>query len=198
MCSRKVAAYSFQIRRPVGISDLRVEILEGELLGLDLEVDAVRAYRVQSTHIEPFEDVEHLEGGDALSRRRYLVDLDAPVVGRDGIHPGGLVLGEVLLREVPARFLRSARDAPGYLPVVEGVGPALGDGGEGGRQVRLQEDLSGPRRSALQQKGARGGLVPEQKILTNLPVAGEDLGDGVAVLGHLPGGLEQPRERQIA
>src|SRR3712207_7817670 len=45
---------------------------------------------------------------------------------------------------------------------------------------------------------SRRGLIPAEHLFVLLPVAGDDLGDRVTLLGKLPSGLEKPRERQVA
>src|SRR5215210_3331801 len=141
------------------VSDPVVQVLEGQLLGLDLEVDAVCARGFHRGQLEPFKDVEHFEGRDPLARGWDLVDLDAPVVGRDRLHEGRLVGCEILLREVTAGLLRGAGDARRYLVLVESVGASFGDGRERGRKVYLGEDLSCGRSPAFRQEGPRGGFI---------------------------------------
>src|SRR5215210_4869210 len=161
-------------------------------------MDALRTKGVQQGEVEAFEDVEHLERSDALAGRWYLVHPDAPVVCVDRLYPEGLVSREVLFVQVTASFSYGTRDAPSDLTSIKSIGPIFSDGSKRPREVLLVEELAGPRSAALQQKSRPGGLVPEQKGLTDLPVPGYELGDGVALLGELPGGLQEARERQVA
>jgi hypothetical protein len=58
------------------------------------------------------EDVEHLERGEALSRRGQLEDVVAVIAGRNGLHPLGLELGqigEVITPPFAALWRRSRR-----------------------------------------------------------------------------------------
>src|SRR5215208_120922 len=176
------------------VSYLFVEILEGELLRLDLEVDTVRARGFHGGQLESFEDVEHLQGRGALAGGWDLVDPDTSVVGRDRLDEGRLVGREILLREVTSGLLRGARDARCNLAFVESVGAPFGDGRDRGRKVHLGENLPCNRSPAFRQKGPRGGLVCAEYVFVLIPVAGDDLGDGVAILRELPGGLEQTRQ----
>ncbi len=69
------------------VSYFLVEVPEGELLGLGLEVYPFCARSSESADIKAFEDVEYLQSCDALAGRRYLVDPDAPVVGVYRLYP---------------------------------------------------------------------------------------------------------------
>src|SRR5918993_1680546 len=116
-----------------GVTYLVVQVLEGQLLRLDLEVDALRASASEGREIEALQDVQHLEGGDALAGRRDLVDRNALVFGRYRLDERRLVGGEVLFGQEPTGLPGRARDAGSDLTPVEGVGTVYRDGREGGR-----------------------------------------------------------------
>ena len=174
----------------LGVPDLIVQISVGQLLRLDLEVDAVRARRARGGELETFQDVEHLQGCDALAGRWDLIDPNTPVVGRDRLDERRLVCREVFFGEVPAGLLNGARDSLCYLAPVEGVRPIFGNGRERGRKVHLGEDLPRNRGPTCWQECPRCGVVFAEHIFVLSPVAGYDLGNGMAVLGQLPGWLE--------
>ena len=62
---------------------------------------------------------------------------------------------EVILGEVTACLLRGARDASGYLALVESVGASFGDGRDRGRQVHLVKQLTGDWGLALSDEGGQ-------------------------------------------
>ena len=126
-----------------------MQVAEGELLRLGFEVDALRTKSVQRGEVEAFEEVQDLEGRDALAGRRYLVYPDAPVVGVDRLYPEGLVSREVLFVQVTASFSYGTSDAPSDLAGIKSIGPIFGDGGERPREVLLVEDLAGFRSPTL-------------------------------------------------
>ena len=54
--------------------------------------------------VEALEDVQPDQGRDALTIGRDLGDRGPAVVGRDGLHPGGRVLGQILVAEAAAEL----------------------------------------------------------------------------------------------
>ena len=71
--------------------------------------------------IEAFENVQHLQRGDALAVRRQLVDIVAAIVRRDRIDPGGGVLFEIDFAQIAAVGLHEGIDLVRDLAFVEGV-----------------------------------------------------------------------------
>ena len=126
------------------------------------------------------------------------MDPDAPIVRRDRLDQGRLVCRKVPFREVTAGLLHGACDAPRYRARVESVGPAFGDLRDRCRKVCLEKDLARGGGPTVQQEAPGGGLVRSENVFVLSPVAGDDLGYGVAVLRELPGGLKQARQRQVA
>ena len=126
------------------------------------------------------------------------MDLDASIVGRDRLDEGRLVGCEVFLREITAGLLRGACDARRYLALVESVGAPFGNSRDRGREVYLGENLPRNGRPVFRQKGPGGGLVCAEYVFVLIPLAGHDLGDGIAVLREFPGGLEQTRQGLVA
>ena len=57
----------------------------GDFFGFDEEVPPVGGVGPEGGEVVGFEEVEHLEDGDALARRGDLVDVVAAVVGGDGV-----------------------------------------------------------------------------------------------------------------
>ena len=182
----------------LGVTYLVVQVLEGQLLRLDFEVYALRARASQGGEIEALQDVQHLEGGDALAGRWDLVDPDALVFGGYRLDERRLVGREVFFGQESTGLPGGARDAGGDLTPVEGIGTVYRDGREGGREIHLGEDLTRYRRSPTRQKRSHRRIVRAEYLFVLLPVAGDYLGDGITVLGELPGGLEQARQRLVA
>ena len=77
------------------IGEQAVAIVIGQLLGLDQQVQEVGAQELAPVQLERLEDVEHLQHGEALRRRRRVVDLDVPVAALQGRAPVRLLGLEV-------------------------------------------------------------------------------------------------------
>ena len=107
-----------------------MEIGVGQLLGLNHQMPVRRIFGTQRGQVEPqswdayFEDVKHLEGGEALPWRRKLKHVIAVVVGRDRFNPFGFEGGEVIECHDSIVCLDLAHDRLGYFASIEAV-PAL-------------------------------------------------------------------------
>ena len=77
-------------------------VFEGELLGLDEDVQIVGAAETHGLEVVGLEDVEHLQRGDALRVRRQLPHVVAAVVSGHGLDPLGAVRGQIGGGEIPA------------------------------------------------------------------------------------------------
>ena len=197
--------------RRVGV-ELRA-VLEGELLGLDQQVQGVGGAVAHLREVEAFEDVEHLERGDALRVGRQLIDVVAAVIDGDGFDPGGLVVLEVGLAEKTAVGAHEGVDLIGDLALVEGVAALFRDQAERVRQRRVLEDLTLVWSAPLLRQGFGGqtscvdavSLEESSGKLVGLGVAHADapevadvLGDGEALVRVADGRREQVLHRQLA
>ena len=123
-----------------------------------------------------------------------LADLIAVVIHHNGLHPLGLIGGQVLIPQVAAELLAVGVDLPGDLPGVEGGGIGLTDGLQGVGVVGQADQIS--RLVGLALRGE--GLVPLVKDGTGagllvllkgpLPHDGQVGGAGVALPGVADGG----------
>jgi len=93
-----------------------------------------------------FENVEHLQGRDALTVGGQLPHVVAAIVGGHRLHPFAAVGGQVFITQEAALGLHVGIDAAGDLALVEGVPTALGDEVEGCGQAGIAEDLAVARR----------------------------------------------------
>ena len=113
----------------------------GELLGLDHQMKRLGRLRAQAFEVIRLEQVEHLQGGDALTIGRQLPDVVAAIIGRNGFDKRARMLGEIRLREKPADRARVPNDRVGERPLVKGVPAAardrfeaIGQGRDSGKQ----------------------------------------------------------------
>ena len=133
---------------------------KGQLLGLDEQVKPLGTAGAHPADIVRLDQVEHLQGGDALAVGRQFPDVVAAVVGRDRLDPFGRVIGQVLERHVAAVRLGIVDDLPGDLAAVERRRAVLGDRAIARRQVGIAEDLAFGRRMAVDQIGlGRVGIL---------------------------------------
>src|SRR5262245_8922007 len=79
--------------------------------------------RPELLELEAGEDVQHLQDGDALPRRRQLPDVVAAIVRADRVDPGAGVVLEVLEREQAAGFVGISRQLLGDAALVKRGGP---------------------------------------------------------------------------
>ena len=128
------------------VADRARRPVERELGRLDVAVQVA---------VELLGDPEGHERGRSLRVGRQLADLDAAVRAPQRRHPFGAVRGEVVLGE-PAR----RGDRGGDRPLVDRVGPAVGDRlqrrGEVGQAVALARPRGGPRRPRLRRAPVLG------------------------------------------
>ncbi len=82
-------------RLELRIGDEGIPVAESGLLRLEEEVKVVRTVLAEARYVIAFQDVEHLQGSYALAVRRRLIDRVGAVIGGDGLHPRGRVVGEV-------------------------------------------------------------------------------------------------------
>ena len=111
--------------------------------------------------VEALEDVQHLEGDDALRAGRHLVHVDAAVAGADGLDPVGGVVGQILRGEEAVARLHVGGDGLRDRAGVERVLAVARDEFQAAGQARVGEDLAHHRRRAVGQEGAgRGRILP--------------------------------------
>ena len=121
----------------LGVPEGCVPVGEGQLLGLDEAVEVRRRVVAKNREIAvSLEDVQHFEGHEPLGVRGDLEDLDAPVGGADGVHPGRVVRRQVVPGHEAALRFHEVVEGFGDLAAVEDVGPHRGDLAEGLREVR--------------------------------------------------------------
>ena len=87
------------------------------------------------------DDVEHLQGGEALGVGGHAVDVDAAIVGDEGLDPLGVMVAEVVGGEPAADALEVGVDGLGDGAVVEGVAAAFGDHAVGAGEVGIAADV---------------------------------------------------------
>ena len=146
------------------------------------------AERVQ---VETLEDVEHLEGDEALGVRRDLVDGDVLVGRRDRLDPVGVVRLQIVESHEATLALNEFRDGARDLSAIERVGAFGRDLSERAREVGLAKELAVTGRAAVHEVRLRRRRLARELLLGSLPVRRDDLGDRKPVLGVADGRLEK-------
>ncbi|MEZ6073819.1 MAG: hypothetical protein R3C10_26955 [Pirellulales bacterium] len=126
----------------IGIGVKAGPIGEGELFRLDEQMQVLGRVVSEATQIVGFEQIEHLQGRDALAIGRQFPDVVATKVRRDRLDPGVLVFGEVAEGEVAADLLAVLDDVASDRPFVKGLGSAGGDCSIRRGEVGIAEDLA--------------------------------------------------------
>ncbi len=182
-------------------------VFVGETLGFDLDVEGFGGLEAHAAEVEVFGDVEELEGGEALGVGGHGVDVDAAVVGDDGVEPLGVLGAEVVDGDPSADALEVGFDGFGDGAVVVGVAAAFGDEAIGAGEVGVAADVAFDRGFAVGCEGVEGvgglfdagagfGEVGEAEF----DVVADDLRRGGAGLAVVDGGFEElgPLEFAVA
>ena len=183
--------------------EVRVGVVEGavfvgEALGFDLDVEGFGGLEAHAAEVEVFGDVEELEGGEALGVGGHGVDVDAAVVGDDGVVPLGVLGAEVFDGHPSADALEVGFDGFGDGAVVVGVAAAFGDEAIGAGEVGVAADVAFVGGFAVGGEGVHGvdgffdagarcGEVGEAA----LDVIADDLRCGRAGFAVVDGGFEE-------
>ncbi len=195
-------------RGEVGIRVKARPVFKGETLGFDLHMQRVRAHIAHAGEIIVFQDLKHLQGGDALALGRQFPDVIAAIIDADRLDPFRAVIGEILIADPAADALHIGVDGARDLTFVKRVAPALGDLLQGVRQIGIAENLALKRRVAV--FGQIGGagvvelleLVLREPVLEDghvaVPVIGDGLGEGETLLRVMNGGGKDVGHRHFA
>ena len=111
----------------------------------------LHAAEAVTLQVEPFEDVQHLQRGDALCVRRQLPYVVTAVICRHRFHPFRLVLRQIGRREKPAVPLQKRPDDPRGFAPVKRLAPAGGHPFHRRGQTGIAEHLTLHRRPPARQ-----------------------------------------------
>ena len=120
-----------------------------DFLRFDHGVQRVRRIAPHRAQIESFENVQHLQRGDALAVRRQFEDIVAAIVRRDRIDPCRCMLLEIDFAQKTAILLHELVDLVRDLAFIKSVAPFLADQSQRFRQRRIFEDVALRRRPAF-------------------------------------------------
>ena len=189
----------------VGIGVVAGAVFVGEALGFGHDVEGLRRLETHAAEIEVLEDVEHLQSGEALGVGVHTADVDAAVVGDEGIEPLGLHVAEVFFGEPAADAFEVGIDSVGDGAFVEGVASAFGDQLIGTGEVGIAADVVFVGGRAAGSVGVHGvdgffdaGSGTEEGREVALDVPADDLGVGRAVFAVMDGGLEELSPLELA
>ncbi len=148
--------------------------------------------------IVPFEDVEHLQHGDALTIRRQLEHAPAAIGRRDGVHPLGAVRREVRGPQVAALPHDALLDSHGNRPGVERIAAVRGEALIDRTEPRVCEGVAGRRRAASRHESRREARIARQRAPSRGPVIGDHGAYGKTGVRVVDRRRKQVRERQPA
>ena len=130
------------LHRHVGearVGEMAVAVVIGELLGLHHQMHVVGAEERLAVQVERLEQVQHLEHGEALGRRRRLVDRDVAIAALDRLAPARDLRLEIVAGEEAVVGVGAAHQLARHLAVVEAVPAVAGDRLERAREVGIGE-----------------------------------------------------------
>ena len=130
-----------------GIADPAVTVGVGQLHHLDEQVQVLDGMELVALRREALEQVEDEQRGQALRRRRRLVDRVAAIRRGDRLAPLAGVSGEIVGGQEPV-LLEPARDRLTDATGVEDVGAGGGEVAQRAGEVGLAEQLAQLRRAA--------------------------------------------------
>ena len=187
------------------VGEVAGAVLEGQTLGLGLDVDRGGRLEAHGLQVELFADVQDLVGRQPLGVRPQGIDLDPAIGGHQRLDPFGAVGGQVGAGHPAADALEIALDVVGDHPVIEGVAAALGDHAVGAAEVRVGEDFPRFRRAAAGQPDLlavvvlfdrRGALVEVGHAA--FEIVGHDLRHRHALFAQFGDGQQDVLPRQLA
>ena len=123
------------------VGEMAVAVVIGDLLGLHHEMHRVGPEERLFVQLEGLQQVQHLEHGEALGRRRRLVDRHVAIAALDRLAPARRLRLEVVQREEAVVGVGVAHQLARHLAVVEAVPAVAGDGLQRAREIRVLEDL---------------------------------------------------------
>ena len=174
------------------IADEAQQVRVCQLLRFDHRVHRTRRRPAELGERKALHDVQHLERSDALAVGRNLVHSPPAIGGADRLHPLGTEFGEVRSRHRAALLTTDREDRVCRRAGVVAGSPAQCDTTQRVREVRVAEDLAGPRRSRSTDQVRRLAVrMGRQQRHGVLPVAGGDLRNRHAFFCIADGGGEQ-------
>ena len=179
---------------------MAVDVGEGELHGLDLQVLRGHAVHRQRRQVETVEDAQGDQRRDALTVGRDLVQGVVAVALLDGRDPLRAVGGEVGGGHRATVGLRMRRRGLGDLAPVESLTAGLRDQAQRARRLGEGETLADVRRAAVGQEGlGEAGLRGDLRQRRGVgPLLLHDHRHAVAALGDLDGRRDQVGKGQAA
>ena len=175
-----------------------IAIVVCEHLRLHEQVHVIRPEIVEPAQLPGLDETEHLEHGQALGRRRRLVDRDAAIGRVERLPPLGALRGKVALVEEAAVDPGVARHLGRGLALVEAGAAAGADALEGPREVGIAEPVTGRERPTLRQEEARGVGIGGERVHGHGRPVGEPRRHREPIAGVLDRRGEIEAERQAA
>ena len=181
-----------------GIADVLLAHHVGDPRRLGFEMEALDTHRGKLRQIEPRQDVQHHQHGDARTVRRALPDIVALIRGADRHRGLGAMGGEILQRMQAADAAQGLHHVRGDSPRVERIAAALGDRPQGLAKLGLVDHIARHRRLAMRQQIALGVGALLQLLELQVPVEGIARGHHIALFRGLDRGLQQGIEPEPA
>ena len=171
-------------------------ILERELLRLEEQMQVLGAAPLERAEIEPLEDVQHLQDGDALAVRRQLEHAPAAIRRRNRLDPLGAVRAKVLAAEIAAVAADALLDGGRDGAVVKPGAAFVRDQLVRAREPQIRERLADRRRAAAGHEDLGEAGVAMKLARAGRPCGADDLGHREALARVFDRRREQLAERQ--
>jgi hypothetical protein len=197
--SRSSAAGGQEVGRAVGqlagICHHPVADREGALDGLDQPVVVLR--RLAVLHVQPFEHPEDQERGEALARRRQVVDGRVLQPDRQRLDDPGAIALQILARDRAADALQIGGDLAPDIATIE-IGKArMGEPVERIGELEIAPRGAGFRQLTFDKEGLGEAGRREQGFLLQQSISPLGRADGIAVAGKTDGISQQKIEGQL-
>src|SRR5271163_99190 len=111
----------------VGIGVISRAVFVGEALGLCLHMNGSGGLEAHFSEVELLEDVEHLQGCEALRVCAHSIDVNAAILCDQRFDPFGMMLAKILGGEPAADALEVGIDSFGDRSIIEGIATTLGN-----------------------------------------------------------------------
>ena len=181
-----------------GVADVLLAHHIGDPRGLGFEMKALDAHGRKLGQIEPREDVQHHQHGDARAVWRALPHVMPFIDGADRNGGLGGVAGEIVRRVQTADAAQSVDHVIGDRPLVKGVTPVFRNRPQRLSEFGLFDDVSGHRRLTARQQITLGVGAFLQFFELVLPIERDTRTDNVAPFRGLDRRLQQGIQSQLA
>ncbi len=137
--------------RELRIGHIALQVAKSQLLGFNLNMQHLHARLFIRPDLEILQDVEHFKRPDSLPVGWQLGDLPAAIIGRDRLHPFGVICAKIGARYGSTERARSLEQRFTHRTIVESPRAQFGDQTKRVAKLWIAEDFAGPRSASIRQ-----------------------------------------------